>query len=432
MDSITLLSLTPISSNSVLKLKSPSFSFSTSITRSLKLSCCLAVDRENHSPPTRIGDDLRIMFAAGGTGGHIYPAVAIADELKTINPSIQVLFVGTKHGMESTAIPSAGYDFVSIPAVPLTRPLFSLQNLLLPFRLFKYVVQCRKVVNDFDPQVVFGTGGYVSLPVCLAAALNGLKLVIQEQNSMPGIANRILSLFADLIFVAFNSSLEYFPKHKCIVSGNPVRLSLRHYASKAVARSHLFPKAAKKAGDSEAKVVLVLGGSFGANAINIALLNIYYQMLQEHKNMFIIWQTGVQAFDEMESLVRDHPRLLLSSFLHSMDLAYAAADLVVSRAGAMTCSEILATGKPSILIPSPNVAEGHQTKNAFIMADIAGSKVITEDELDSTTLAIAIEEILGNESLMAEMSDKAMKAARPGASVEIAQHILSLVKLLTV
>ncbi|XP_042507963.1 UDP-N-acetylglucosamine--N-acetylmuramyl-(pentapeptide) pyrophosphoryl-undecaprenol N-acetylglucosamine transferase isoform X2 [Macadamia integrifolia] len=393
MDSMSLLSLTPISSISLLKLKSPSLPFSTSTTRNSKLFCCLAVDTEKNAPSTRIGDNLRIMFAAGGTGGHIYPAVAIADELKTIDPSIQVLFAGTKHGMESTAIPSAGYDFVSIPAVPLTRPIFSLKNLLLPFRLFQYVVECRKVVRDFDPQVVFGTGGYVSFPVCIAAALNGLKVVIQEQNSMPGIANRVLSIFADLIFVAFNSSLEYFPKQKCIVSGNPVRLSLRRYASKAVARSHFFPKAAKS-GDSEAKVVLVLGGSFGANAINIALLNIYYQMLQEHKSMFIIWQTGVQAFDEMESLVRNHSRLLLSPFLHSMDLAYAAADLVISRAGAMTCSEILATGKPSILIPSPNVAEGHQTKNAFIMADIAGSKVIMEDELDSTTLAIAIEETL--------------------------------------
>ncbi|KAJ4972929.1 hypothetical protein NE237_006103 [Protea cynaroides] len=426
MDSMALLSFSPMSSR--LLLKTPSLLISTAPARSVKLFCCLSVDRENRYPPTRTGGDIRIMFAAGGTGGHIYPAVAIADELKRINPSIQVLFVGTKHGMESTAVPSAGYDFVSVPAMPLTRPLLSLENLLLPFRMIKFVLESRKVVNDFDPQIVFGTGGYVSFPVCLAAALNGLQLVIQEQNYMPGIANRILSIFADLIFVAFNSSLEYFPKHKCIVSGNPVRSSLELGASKAVARSHFFPKAAK-AGDSDAKVVLLLGGSFGANAINIAVLNMYYQMLLEHKNMFIIWQTGVQAFDEMESLVRNHSRLLLSPFLHTMDLAYAAADLIVSRAGAMTCSEILATGKPSILIPSPNVAEGHQTKNAFMMADLAGTKVITEDELDSTTLAIAIEEILGNESLMADMSEKAMKAARPDASVEIAQHILSLVKL---
>ncbi|XP_010268482.1 PREDICTED: uncharacterized protein LOC104605180 [Nelumbo nucifera] len=398
--------------------------------RNLKLFCCLALDRtdENRSPPSQTNDDLRIMFAAGGTGGHIYPAVAIADEVKSINPRIRVLFVGTQNGMESTVIPSARYDFVTIPAVPLARPFFSPVNVLLPYRLIKAMLESRKVLRDFDPQIVVGTGGYVSFPVCLTAALQGLKVVIQEQNSMPGIANRVLSRFADLIFVVFNSSLVYFPKDKCVVCGNPVRSSLRRYVSKAVARTHFFPKAAKT-WDPEAKVILVLGGSFGANAINIAILNLYYQMLAENDNIFIIWQTGVETFNEMDSLVKNHPRLLLRPFLHKMDWAYAAADLVVSRAGAMTCSEIVATGKPSILIPSPNVAEGHQTKNAFIMADLAGSKVITEDELDSTTLRIAIEEILGNASQMVEMSEKAMKIARPEAAVEIAQRILSLVKL---
>lgn len=180
-----------------------------------------------------------------------------------------------------------------------------------------------------------------------------------------------------------------------------------------------------------ARVVLVLGGSLGANAVNIALLNIYSRMFMDHRDLYIIWQTGVQAFDEMESLVRNHPRLILIPFLHSMDLAYAAADLIVSRAGAMTCGEILATGKPSILIPSPDVAEGHQLKNASLMADLAGSRVITEDELDSTTLRNAIEEILENENLMAEMSDRALKAAKPNASAEIAQHILSIVEIST-
>lgn len=175
--------------------------------------------------------------------------------------------------------------------------------------------------------------------------------------------------------------------------------------------------------------MLVLGGSLGANAINIAMLNLYYQMLLEHKNLFIIWQTGVVAFDEMESLVKNHPHLVLSPFLHNMDLAYAAADLVVSRAGAMTCTEILATGKPSILIPSPNVAEGHQFKNAILMADLAGSRVITEDELDSTTLRIAIEEILDDPSLMADMCERALKVAKPHASAEIAHHIISLAKM---
>lgn len=271
----------------------------------------------------------------------------------------------------------------------------------------------------------------MSFPVGIAAVLKRVNLVIQEQNAVPGLANWALSFLADVVFVAFNSTIDCFPNGKCVVCGNPVRLSLRKNVSKAVAREQFFPKSGEteEEVDKAAKVLLVLGGSLGANAINIALLNLYYQMLLEKEDLFIIWQTGVEAYNEMESLVKNHPRLLLKPFMLKMDLAYAAADLIVSRAGAMTCYEILATGKPSILIPSPNVAEGHQFKNASLMADLAGARVITEDELDSTTLGNAIEEILGDESKMADMSERALKAANSNASVEIAQRILSLVNL---
>lgn len=177
----------------------------------------------------------------------------------------------------------------------------------------------------------------------------------------------------------------------------------------------------------DGKVVLILGGSLGANALNVAILHLYSEMLNERKDLFLIWQTGVLAYDEMESLVKFHPRLYITPFLHSMDLAYAAADLVVSRAGAMICTEILTAGKPSVLIPSPNVAEGHQFHNACLMADLVGSRVITEDELDSLTLKSSIEEILDDERLMTEMSERALKTAKPNASVEIAKHLLTLV-----
>ncbi|KAI8542833.1 hypothetical protein RHMOL_Rhmol08G0170200 [Rhododendron molle] len=351
------------------------------------------------------GGDLRVIFAAGGTGGHISPAVAIADELKTRNPQTQILFVGNPKGMERTAVPSAGYEFAALATTPLTRPLFSPQNLfLLPYRLTKSLIQSWRQLHRFNPQIVVGTGGYVSFPVCfVAAAFKGVKLVIQEQNSVPGIANWVLSLFADKVFVAFDLTRECFPrKDGVVVCGNPVRLSLRKQVSKVAARMHFFPRSVVEMGESDAMVVLVLGGSLGANAINIALWNLYYQMLMRRKNLFIIWQTGVEAFDEMESLVKSHSHLVLTPrvkrqgsltdniwpakrcfsnyfklqyilnllkdnsqavvnedimsqltwimFLHSMDLAYAAADLVVSRAGAMTCYEILATGKPSILV----------------------------------------------------------------------------------
>ncbi|KAK6261385.1 hypothetical protein QUC31_007201 [Theobroma cacao] len=444
----------------------PSYPSSLSLPskpRSFSISFCLSINQSRNdqtasssSTASKAPERVHVAFAAGGTGGHIYPAVAIADELKLVNPTCKVLFLGCPDSMESTAIPSAHFEFKSIPAVQLARPFSSPQNLFLPYRLIKSIIKSYTLLSKFEPHIVIGTGGYVSFPVCLAALLQRTKLVIQEQNSVPGIANWVLSFFADLVFVAFNSTVECFPrKEKCVVCGNPVRLSLKGLASKAVSRLHFFPELAKMEGSSEeVKVILVLGGSLGANAVNIALLNVYSQLLLEHKNWFIIWQTGVESFNEMESLVRNHRQLLLTPkigykddvektmrrnmcyfmshkdmFLHSMELAYAAADLIISRAGAMTCSEILATGKPSILIPSPNVAEGHQFRNASLMADVAGSMVITEDELDSTTLGTAISEILGDENLLTEMSERALKAAKLDASAEIAKHILSLVNL---
>ncbi|KAL2465148.1 UDP-Glycosyltransferase superfamily protein [Abeliophyllum distichum] len=380
------------------------------LSRNARIINCVSLDQTRNASSSTAAtssaanDSLRVIFAAGGTGGHIYPAVAIADALKSLNPKTQFLFVGTAKGMEAKAVPFSGYPFVAVPAAPLTRPLFSLNNfLILPYIITKSTFKSFKILREFDPHVVIGTGGFVSFPTCLAAALKGVKLVIQEQNSVSGIANLVLSLFADKIFVAYDSTIESFPQRsKCVVCGNPVRLSLMEQVSKTVARQKFFPNVAAKEGLGEA-------------------------MLNECEDLFIIWQTGVEAFSEMESLARNHPRVVLTPFLHALDLAYAAADLVVSRAGAMTCYEILATGKPCILIPSPYVAEGHQLKNASLMADLAGSRVIMENELDSTILRTAIQEMLDNKSLMAEMSKRALRAAKPNSSAEIAQQILSLV-----
>ena len=285
--------------------------------RSLKLLCCLSLEHQqpNEQIPTTQNDatdTLRVVFAAGGTGGHIYPAVAIADELKITNPNVQILFLGTPDSMESAGIPSTGYAFAPVPASPLARPFISPRNLLLPIRLIKSLIQSHRKLSEFDPHIVVGTGGYVSFPICLAAWLKGIKVVIQEQNSVPGIANWILSFLAEVVFVAFNSTIDCFPrKNKCVVCGNPVRMALRHYVPKAAARLRFFPKSGKE-GDLKGKVLLVLGGSLGANAINIAMLNLYYQMLLQNNNLFIIWQTGVESYNEMESLVKTHPHLYLT------------------------------------------------------------------------------------------------------------------------
>ncbi|XP_010540005.1 PREDICTED: uncharacterized protein LOC104813907 [Tarenaya hassleriana] len=397
-------------------------------------ACCLSVERPNDQSPAAAANGgnlgLRVVVAAGGTAGHISPAMAIGDELKSADPPTRILFVGCPNSMESTTVPAAGFDFAAISAGKLSRPFLYLTNLFgLPLNLLRSARESYAILRDFEPQIVVGTGGHVSFPTCLAAVVLGIKLVIQEQNSVPGIANWVLSFFADKIFTAFNSAVNSFPKRsaaKCVVCGNPIRQALRRYISKAAARVNYFGQWAGAM--AEAKVVLVLSGSLGANSVNIALLNCYSQVLSEHENWFFIWQTGVEAFDEMDSLVRSHPRLFLAPFLKSIDMAYAASDLVVSRAGAMTCSEILALGKPSILIPSPKNEEGHQLRNASLMADIVGAKVISEEELDSIALRTAMEEVLGDEERMAEMSERALKAAKPDAASVIAQHILSLVK----
>ncbi|XP_068471368.1 uncharacterized protein [Phaseolus vulgaris] len=359
---------------------------------------------------------LRLAFAGGGTGSNVYPAVAIAEELKALNPTCQFLFLGAPNSVESAAISSAGYDFASVPSPPDTNPLF------FPHRFLNSLLQCLRHLRHFQPHVLVSTGGYVSFPACLAAKLSGTNVVIHEPNSVPCFSNTLLAPLADAIFVAFNSTLESFPRNKCFVCGNPVRFSVRNLVSKETAISNFFPGL-----DSGGRVLLVLAGSYGANSVNIAMLNLYYQMLRRDSGLRIIWQTGFEAFDEMDSLVKSHPRLYMTPFMHCMDLAYAAADLIVSRAGAMTCYEILATGKPSILIPSPNFSEGNQFRNASLMADLAGVTVITEDELDSSTLAIAIEKILRDQKKMEDMSERALKAANPNASAEIAKRILSIV-----
>lgn len=290
----------------------PSLPHTTLHHRNLAIFCCLSLKQpHDQTDGADQNDNLRVVFAAGSTGGHIYPAVAIAEELKIMNPTCEIFFFGATNSVESSVVSSAGYNFTSVPSVTLAQPLISLQNLLLPCYLVKSLVQCSLKLRDFKPHVVVGTGGLVSLPVCVAAKLLGMKLVIQEQNLVPVAENSILALLADVIFVAFNSTIDSFPRNKCVVCGNPVRLSLRKQVSKVAAMSHFFTGHENTGDSNKAKVLLVLGGSFGANAINIAMLNLYYQMLRRNDSLYIIWQTGIETYDEMESLVKIHPRLYL-------------------------------------------------------------------------------------------------------------------------
>ncbi|KAK8452847.1 hypothetical protein SEVIR_5G182900v4 [Setaria viridis] len=360
-------------------------------------------------------DSLRVAFACGGAGagGRVYSAIALADELHASLPSSRSLILGAPApSLESTAAAAASYPFAPIPPRCLPRGILAAALHLRRFR----------------PHVLVATGGAPALPACLAALLLGLPFVIQDQDASPAPATRLLAPFALRVFLAFNAPVRLLPKRKCAVYGNPVRMSiLKCQASKAEALARFFPREEGLLGEQDAQVVLVLGGAEGSPEINVAVLNVYYEMLRKRKDRYIIWQTGTETFCEMESLVRGHRRLFLTPFLHELEMAYAASDVVISRAGAMTCTEILVTGKPSILIPLPTILDHHQTRNAYIMADVMGAKVITEDELDSSSLTSAVDEIFGDEKLMADMSQKALTAARPNASADIIRHICSLI-----
>ncbi|KAL3700466.1 hypothetical protein R1sor_018488 [Riccia sorocarpa] len=379
---------------------------------------------------------LRILIVAGGTGGHIYPAVAIADEIQNLDKTAQVEFAGTKDRLEWSAVPKAGFQISPVDAVAIRRPFYSLQNLLVPLKLLIALFSCWKLLNRIRPHVVVGTGGYVTGPLCLAAAIRGYPVVIQEQNAYAGITNRLLGRIAQTVFVAFWAATAYFPKDRCMLLGNPTRVELRQYVSAAVARRVFFPNDGKsdeefggpQSGRRRKKeVLLVLGGSLGSMAINKGVADIAVKMLEEHHGRFIIWQTGPQYYEEvLQRIGPSHPRLAIFPFVNAMHMAYAAADLVVARAGASTCSELLVTGKPSILIPSRNAAEDHQTKNAKAMAEGGCARLLPEKSLTSSALASLIDELFGNEALLMDMMEKALKAAAPDAAKQIAQHILLL------
>ncbi|CAM0873815.1 unnamed protein product [Alopecurus aequalis] len=363
-----------------------------------------ALESEPQAP-----DSLRVAFACGGAGGHVYSAFALADELHASLPYSHSLFLGAPApSLESSTAAASSYSFAPIPPC-------------LPHALIAAALHLRR----FRPHILVATGGAPALPSCLAALLLGLPFVIQDQDAGPAPATRLLAPLSRRVFLAFNAPVRLLPKPKCAVYGNPVRMSIRNCrVSKAAAMARFFPTAVC---DEGTEVLLVLAGTVGSPEINVAVLNMYYEMLTRRKNRYIIWQTGPEDFCEMESLVRGHRRLFLTPFLHEMDMTYAATDVVVSRAGSVACTEILVTGKPAILIPLPTIVDDHQTKNAYIMADVMGAKVITEDELDSSSLTYIIDEVFGDAKLMSEMSQKALYAARPNASADIIRHICSLI-----
>ncbi len=363
-------------------------------------------------------EPLRVLIAAGGTGGHVYPAIAIADALKELRPESVILFAGTKSHMEWEAVPRAGYEIKSIWISGFHRRLTP-KNLLFPIKLVTSLVQSLRIVSSFDPDAMIACGGYAAGPVGWVAAKRSVPLFIQEQNSFPGVTNRLLARNAVKIFTAFKEAGHYFPLGKTELAGNPTRKSLADTDR---------VEALKKFGfNDDQPVLLVLGGSGGAKSINEAMAE-NLKTLHNKLQLQIIWQCGERYFDDLKQRLNtgEYPNLLLVDFLHQMPEAYAAADVVVSRAGALSCSEIALTGNASILVPSPNVAGDHQTKNAASMAEGGAARMVKDDKA-SGLLAELVESMISNQKKLKAMQKAALSMARPDAAKEIAEEILEMI-----
>ena len=359
---------------------------------------------------------LKFILSGGGTGGHIYPAIAIANELKKRFPEAEFLFVGAKDKMEMQKVPQAGYAIKGLWIAGLQRKL-TLQNALFPIKLLSSLWESRKILKSFKPDVVIGTGGFASGPLLNVANSLNIPTLIQEQNSYPGITNKLLSKKAAKICVAYENLERFFPKEKMILTGNPVRQDLIDVSSKREEAIAFFKLDPKK------KTLLVLGGSLGARRIN-QLIEKELQGLLSQK-IQIIWQCGKLYLDDYSKY--NSAQVQVVAFIERMDLVYAAADVVISRAGASSVSELCIVGKPVIFIPSPNVAEDHQTKNAQAIVDKKGAIMIKESALEDE-FSIVLEALLKDEGKQQLLGDNIKKLALPQATIQIVDEIEKLLK----
>ncbi|HIG75089.1 MAG TPA: undecaprenyldiphospho-muramoylpentapeptide beta-N-acetylglucosaminyltransferase [Bacteroidetes bacterium] len=380
------------------------------------------IDTDLHTAPSagalrRAPGTPRVLFACGGTGGHVYPAIAIADAGRAVAPGTAIAFAGTQDRMEWEAVPKAGYPIHPITVSGFQRGLSAEalgRNLTFPFKLAKGLWESRRLISDFDPDVVVGTGGYVSGPVGMAASWAKRPLVLQEQNAYAGATNKLLAPRATTVFVAFEAAREHFPT-ETVVAGNPVRQDLRDADADEARRHWDIP--------ADARVLLAMGGSLGAGPINGAL-KMHLRELLEDPHTFVIWAAGKRYYDTLREATPDHERLRLVPYLDRMDLAYAAADLALCRSGAITCSELTVTGTPSVLVPSPNVTADHQTKNARALSDEGAAVLLPEADLDARFGLVR--DLLANPEERATMREAALAIARPDAAAEIARAVVRL------
>jgi len=366
-----------------------------------------------------MNDDLRVIISGGGTGGHIFPAISIANAIKALRPEAQILFVGALGRMEMQRVPAAGYEIKGLPICGFDRKNL-LKNFKVLYKIWKSQRMAKSIIKNFNPQVAVGVGGYASGPTLNKAAAMGIPCLIQEQNSYAGVTNKLLAKKAEKICVAYDGMERFFPADKIFKTGNPVRQSLLETTV-----SH--EDAIRSFGlDPAKKTILLVGGSLGARTINESVLQ-HLDLIRDSGVQFV-WQTGKYYHASiMEQLQKEGQpdNLIVTDFISDMGVAYKAADLVISRAGASSISEFCLIGKPVILVPSPNVAEDHQTKNAMALVNVKAAIYVKDSEASKLLLPLAIDTVKDEEKL-ASLKEHILKLALPDSAEIIAKEVIRL------
>ncbi len=360
----------------------------------------------------------RVIISGGGTGGHIYPAIAIANAIKEKYPATEILFVGANGKMEMEKVPKAGYEIKGLDIAGLQRKL-TVKNLSFPFKLLRSLKKAKSIVKEFKPDVAIGVGGYASGPLLRQAGKLGVPTLIQEQNSYPGITNKLLAKKAKKICVAYDNMGRFFEESKIVFTGNPVRKEILNIKGKRERGLEQFGL------ETEKKTLLVIGGSLGARTINNSIKNAAEQLAKN--DIQVLWQTGKYYYEDMKSFVEENKiaNVKVHDFIYEMDLAYACADLVVSRAGALSISELCLVGKPTILVPSPNVSEDHQTKNAMALVNHNAAMLVTDAEAPDV-LGNTVVELIKEEEKLVKLSVNIIGFGRPNAADSIANEVFKI------
>lgn len=365
---------------------------------------------------------IRIILSGGGTGGHIYPAVSVAEALKRrLGDEVELLFVGALGKMEMKLIPQLGYRIEGLPIIGLQRRA-TIKNVALPVQVMRSLARARAIIKEFKPDVVVGFGGYASAPVLFMAQMMGIPTVIQEQNSYAGLANKIMARRAKSICVAYDNMERFFDKRRIVMTGNPLRSS---FSNTSISREEAL---SYYGFDASKPVLLVVGGSLGTRTLN-NMMKSWIMTLDGEASVQVIWQTGRYYELEMSDFLRTYPtkNIYQCAFIERMDYAYKAADLVISRSGACTISELCLAAKPTLFVPSPNVAEDHQTKNACALVDKGAALMVSDAEATDCGISTALRAV-ADSALLDRLSNNIARLATPEAAERVANEVLKYTK----